>query len=169
MSKTCLYVKSHFTFFMSFEACENNMNSVVLCQNESLFSSTRRVSRPLGHSGSRGQTGQNWRSSRKVQTAYPSRLLTTCHLWACGDLDHNLIFLILAAFNSFLQMATTVGRIGLLLPGHCNMHVCLISHHREKDDAVQVVINLDFKKSPSVVDSEVILHCDWTSTLFYLS
>lgn len=114
-------------------------------------------------------TGQNWRGSGKVQTAYPSRLSTTCHLWAWGDLDHNLIFLIPAAFNSFLQMANTVGRIGLLLPGHCNMHVCLISRHREKDDAVHVVINLDFKKSPSVVESEVILHCDWTSTLFYLS
>lgn len=60
-------------------------------------------------------------------------------------------FLILAAFNTFLQMATTVGKIELLLPGRSNMHVCLISHRREKDDAVQIVMSLNFMKSPSLV------------------
>lgn len=53
-----------------------------------------------------------------------------------------------------------MGKIELLLPGRCNMHVCLISHRWEKDDAILVVMNLDFMKSPSLVESEVILHCD---------
>ena len=49
-------------------------------------------------------------------------------------------------------MASTVGKIEQLLRGHCNMHVCLISHRREKDDAVQVVMNLDFMKSPTLLE-----------------
>lgn len=49
-------------------------------------------------------------------------------------------------------MATTVGKIELLLPGHCNMHVCLISHRQEKDDAAEIVMNPDFIKSPSLLE-----------------
>lgn len=47
-------------------------------------------------------------------------------------------------------MATTVGKIELLLPGCSNMHVCLISRHWEKDDAVLIVMIPDFMKPPSL-------------------
>lgn len=42
------------------------------------------------------------------------------------------------------------------------MHVCLISHRREKDDAVQIVMNLDFMKSPSLLERH---HVKWYFTV----
>lgn len=66
-----------------------------------------------------------------VQTPYPSDCWPHATSGPAGT--RTLIwFLILAAFNSCLQMATTVGKIESLLPGRCNMHVCLISHRRGK-------------------------------------
>lgn len=62
-------------------------------------------------------------------------------------------------------MATTAGKIELLLRGHCNMHVCLISHRREEDDAVQVVMHLDFMKSPSLLERR---HVKWYFTVIEL-
>lgn len=162
-------ITCHLAFFMSLEACENDMNSVFcvkiffLHSGAFLTPDTRPQQEPR-------TTGRNrlWltfvtkKNNNKKKSAdsisIPYRLLTTCRLRACGDLDLIIWFLILAAFNSFLQMATTVGKIELLLPGHSNKHVCLISHCREKDDDVQIVMNLDFMKSPSLLERH---HLKW--------
>lgn len=83
-------------------------------------------------------TGRNWHSFGKMPTAYTHMywlydICTDCWPHATSrpaGIWTIIRFLILAAFNSFLQMATTVGKIELLLPGYYNMHVCLISHCR---------------------------------------
>lgn len=110
----------------------------------SFFSSSRSVSRP----DARTNVTQFWKSTSSTRPdCWPHAI--------CGPAGICTViwFLILAAFNSFLQMETTVGKIELLLLGRCNMHVCLISHRREEDDAVQIVMNLDFMKSPPLLET----------------
>lgn len=152
---------------MSLEACEKDKNSVFCVKWASLFVLSECFSPPR-YSNTAGVRGQQRHETDillgRLQIGYPSH--TAC--WPHATLGPVGIwtiiwFLILAAFNSFLQKATTVGKIELLLPGHCNMHVCLISHRREKDDAVQIVMNLDFMKSPSLVT----LLDDWTFTFSF--
>lgn len=121
--------KVPFSFLCVFWGMWQRYEQCVLCQNESFFSSfSERCSATAG-----AESGLC-----VVERLYPS--CTDCWPHATSEpagIWTVIWFLILAAFNTFLQMATTVGKIELLLPGRSDMHVCLISHRREKDDAVQ--------------------------------
>lgn len=156
--------KVPFPFFMSFGACDNDMNRV-FCVKMSLsflyFRSDARPQREQKDDGTESGLGVVERLNPSCTDCWPHATSEPAGIWTV------IWFLILAAFNTFLQMATTEGKIELLLPGRSNMHVCLISHRREKDDAVQIVMSLNFMKSPSLVRSEVTLHRDRTFTCFF--
>lgn len=96
-------------------------------------------------------TGTNWRSCRNVQTPYPSDCWPHATSEPAG-IWTLIWFLILAALNSCLQ--NHCGENVIASPGSYNMHVCLISRRRGNDDAVQVVMNLDFMKSPSLLERQ---------------
>lgn len=86
-----------------------------------------------GRRGRRGKGRRGGESSRCLRL----QLEDTCCLWA-GTLDLNLLFLIPAPFDSFLQMEPPRwGEGGWRAPSGPLQRVCLISRHQEKVDAAQ--------------------------------
>lgn len=85
----------------------NSVRAVLVCSHCVVVSPPRRVSRPesLPQREQRASGNKPTSAEKRIRPDWCPHTTST----ARGDLCHNLIFLTLAAFNLFLQMATTVG------------------------------------------------------------